>query len=88
MAEFFGGLTEEDLRFRFLTRLRQVSHERLVEMTHVDHDRTEKFLAFVAGDDMVIATGMLAMDSKLEARRSACRDPNRVSQARGRTPAS
>ncbi len=66
LAEFFRHLTEEDLRFRFLTSVRQVSHERLVEMTHVDHDRTENFLAFVPGDHRVIATGMLTVNSNPE----------------------
>jgi N-acetylglutamate synthase-like GNAT family acetyltransferase len=65
LADFFRHVTPEDLRFRFLGGLREVSHERLVEMTNVNHRRTENLLAF-AEDGTIIATAMLACDAGLE----------------------
>ena len=63
LAEFFGRVSAEDLRFRFLTAVRTVSHDVLVNMTNVDHDRTESFLAFDGGT--LIASAMLVADSEL-----------------------
>ena len=64
LAEFFAGVSAEDLRFRFLTAVRRVSHEVLVDMTDVDHERTESFLAY--DGKKLIASAMLAADSALE----------------------
>ncbi|MFA6117939.1 MAG: bifunctional acetate--CoA ligase family protein/GNAT family N-acetyltransferase [Sphingomonas sp.] len=61
LAEFFRHVTPEDLRFRFLTGLHEVGHDRLVAMTQIDYRRTMNFLAF-AGDGLLIATAMLACD--------------------------
>ena len=66
LAEFFSGITPEDLRFRFLTSLREVDHDRLELMTHVDHRRTEDFLAFELDGGPIIATAMLAADPAME----------------------
>jgi threonine dehydrogenase-like Zn-dependent dehydrogenase/GNAT superfamily N-acetyltransferase len=66
LAEFFSHVTPEDLRFRFLGGVREVSHERLAAMTHVDHRLTENFLAFVEDGNTIIATAMLACDASLE----------------------
>lgn len=60
LSTFFAGVTPEDMRFRFLSALKTVSHERLVSMTHVDHRQTENFLAFAKGQPDIIATAMLA----------------------------
>jgi len=64
LAEFFTHLTQEDLRFRFLTGIGEVSSARLVEMTRIDHELVEHFLAFAPGDRMIIASGMLAIDDQ------------------------
>lgn len=66
LADFFTHVGAEDLRFRFLTSLRKVGHDRLEMMTRVDHRRTEDFLAFELDGGPVIATAMLAADEKLE----------------------
>jgi GNAT superfamily N-acetyltransferase len=66
LAEFFRHVTPEDLRFRFLGGIREVSHDRLVAMTQVDHHQTENFLAFADGGKSIIATGMLACDDARE----------------------
>lgn len=59
LAEFFRHLTPQDLRFRFLGGLHEVSHERLVSMTRVDHRLTENFLTFAQGGKILVASTML-----------------------------
>lgn len=66
LAEFFTHVTPEDLRFRFLGGMREVSHDHLVAMTQVDHHRTENFLAFAKDGKSIITTAMLACDDALE----------------------
>ncbi|MEW6635149.1 MAG: GNAT family N-acetyltransferase [Pseudomonadota bacterium] len=61
VAEFFTHVTPEDLRFRFLGAVREVSHERLVAMTRTDDPHVHNFLAF-ATDGMLIAVATLASD--------------------------
>lgn len=46
LAGLFAHVTAEDLRFRFLSSVRQVPHDQLVAMTKIDHRQTENFLAF------------------------------------------
>jgi N-acetylglutamate synthase-like GNAT family acetyltransferase len=65
LAAFFTHVSPEDLRFRFLTGLKEVGHDRLVAMTTIDHRQTENFLAFVDGEAEVIATAMLAADATM-----------------------
>jgi N-acetylglutamate synthase-like GNAT family acetyltransferase len=60
LGAFFADITPEDMRFRFLTALRTVGHDRLVSMTNIDHRQTENFLAFAKGQSEIIATAMLA----------------------------
>lgn len=66
LAEFFTHVTPEDLRFRFLTTVKEVGHDRLEVMTKADHRQTENFIAFTEDGKTIIATGMLACDSALE----------------------
>lgn len=65
LAEFFTHVTPENLRFRFLTGLKQVGHDRLSAMIHVDHHQTENFLALVDEGTEIIATAMLACNADL-----------------------
>ena len=62
LAEMFRHLTPQDMRFRFLGGMREVSHERLVAMTEVDHRRTENYLAFLDNGKTLVASTMLACD--------------------------
>lgn len=62
LAAFFTYVTADDRRFRFLTGLNEVGRAILVQMTRIDHDRTEDFLAFNEGGDTIIASAMLAAD--------------------------
>jgi N-acetylglutamate synthase-like GNAT family acetyltransferase len=66
LGAFFACVTPEDLRFRFLSSVKEVGHDQLVAMTRVDHRQTESFLAFEQGTGSLIATAMLACDPKLD----------------------
>lgn len=66
LGEFFRHVSREDLRFRFLSAVREVGEERLVEMTNVDHVRTEDFLAFGDDGQTIVAAAMLAADPSLQ----------------------
>ncbi|WP_267395114.1 MULTISPECIES: GNAT family N-acetyltransferase [unclassified Sphingomonas] len=65
LATFFSHVTPEDLRFRFLTGVRQVSRERLAAMADANDDRTESLVAFDDGGE-IVATAMLAGDATRE----------------------
>lgn len=65
LGEFFRHVSAEDMRFRFLTPLKTVGHDRLAAMTDIDHRKTENFLAFVDGEAMILATAMLACDDAM-----------------------
>lgn len=66
LGTFFAHVTPDDMRFRFLTGLKTVGHDRLVAMTTIDHRQTENFLAFVDGEAEIIATAMLACDAGMK----------------------
>lgn len=59
VAEFFTHVTPEDIRFRFLSGMKTISHERLVAMTRADDPRIVNFLAFTPNDTL-LAVAMLA----------------------------
>jgi acetyltransferase len=59
LAAFFQHVSDEDKRFRFLSAVQEVGHERLAAMTQVDYRRTINFLAF-AEDGTLVATAMVA----------------------------
>lgn len=60
VADFFTHVTPDDVRFRFLSGMKSVSHERLVEMTSVGDPRRVNFLAF-SSDQILLAVAMLAV---------------------------
>jgi GNAT superfamily N-acetyltransferase len=66
LAEFFSRVAPEDLRFRFLASMKEVGHDRLSAMTHVDHHQTEHFLAFAQDGKSIVATAMVACDAHFE----------------------
>lgn len=66
LGTFFEHVTPEDRRFRFLSSVKAVGHDRLVAMTSVDHRQTESFLAFEHDGGPIIATAMLACDAGLD----------------------
>lgn len=65
VAEFFKHVTPEDIRFRFLSGMTSVSHERLVEMTRADDAQHVNFLAF-SPNETLLAVAMLAIDKSTQ----------------------
>lgn len=66
LAEFFTHVTQDDLRFRFLSGAPRVTHDQIVAMTHVDHRQTENYLAFTENGSVLVATAMFACNSSLK----------------------
>ena len=66
LGRFFDNVTPEDLRFRFLSPVRQVGSHQLEAMTSFDHRTTENFLAYDKDRTTVFASAMLAADPALE----------------------
>jgi N-acetylglutamate synthase-like GNAT family acetyltransferase len=66
LAAFFTHVTPDDLRFRFLTGMKAVAHDRITAMTDIDHHQTENFLAFTDDKTEIIATAMLACDADMK----------------------
>ncbi len=66
LAELFSHVSSDDLRFRFLSNVRQVGHDQLVAMTRIDHRQTENFLAFTEDGSLLVATAMLACDPAMK----------------------
>ncbi|NTF89605.1 GNAT family N-acetyltransferase [Agrobacterium rhizogenes] len=60
VADFFKHVTPEDVRFRFLSGMKFISHERLVEMTSSSDARRVNFLAF-SPNETLLAAAMLAV---------------------------
>lgn len=61
LADFFAHVSPEDLRFRFLTSIKTVSHERLSGMIHAN-DATSESLIALGDDETIVAAAMLAGD--------------------------
>lgn len=66
LAEFFTHVTKEDLRFRYLVGIGQMSPARIAELAEVDHVHVENFLAFAQDGGLLVATAMLACDPKFD----------------------
>jgi hypothetical protein len=65
LSDFFRHVTPEDLRFRFLGGVREVSHERLLAMAQVDHVATEHFLAFAGSSGAIVVAAMVACNPSM-----------------------
>ncbi|PXA99264.1 GNAT family N-acetyltransferase [Nostoc sp. 3335mG] len=70
LADFFARVTPEDLRFRFLTGIGEVSRDRLAAMTRTDDDRTLSLIA-LDDDGSILAAAMLAGDDAGETAEAA-----------------
>jgi GNAT superfamily N-acetyltransferase len=66
LLKFFRHVNREDLRFRFLSPVREVGPALARGLIDVDHSLTENFLAFDAGDGTLVATAMIAAEPDLE----------------------
>jgi len=65
LRDLFEHVTLDDLRFRFLSGMEHVGHDKLMAMLRVDHVHTETFLAFDREGGGLVATAMLAADPEL-----------------------
>ncbi|MDT9599001.1 GNAT family N-acetyltransferase [Sphingosinicella rhizophila] len=66
LVEFFTHVAPDDVRFRFLTPMKEVRHDQLKTLLDVDHSNTENFLAFDESGKTLVATAMLAAEPSLE----------------------
>lgn len=66
LATFFDQVSDEDRRFRFLAAGKHVSHAQLDPLVHVDHFRSESYLAFNRADGSLVASALLACDGPLD----------------------
>jgi GNAT superfamily N-acetyltransferase len=66
LEAFFGRVTPDDLRFRFLTPVRKLGHDMVAPLVGVDHTTTENFLAFAEDGETLVATAMIAAEPSLE----------------------
>ncbi len=62
LADFFGRMRPEDVRFRFLTPVPHPGHAMLARLVEVDHVRDENFLAFAEDGETLVATAMVTAD--------------------------
>lgn len=65
LIDFFGKLTPDDLRFRFLSTVKEVGPALIHRLADVDHDRTEDLLAFDEDDGALVATATIAAEPDL-----------------------
>lgn len=66
LEAFFGRVTPDDLRFRFLSPVRKPGHDLIAPLVQVDHKTTENFLAFAEDGETLVATAMIAAEPSLE----------------------
>lgn len=62
LAELFGNVTPDDLRFRFLSGQRSVRPEQIAAMTQIDYRRTMTFIALDPEQPRAIAVATLSAD--------------------------
>lgn len=63
----YAGVSREDLRFRFLTAVREVGADQIAAMAHPDHNHGETLLAFRADQpDPPVAVAVIAGDDRGE----------------------
>lgn len=65
LEAFFGHVTLEDLRFRFLSAVQHVGHDQIAAMLRTDRERTETFLAFDE-DGPLVGVATIAADTQGE----------------------
>lgn len=63
LDSLFHHVRPEDLRFRFLTGMKEVSQERIREMTGVNHQTIETYIAFLSDNKSAIAVATLASNA-------------------------
>lgn len=68
LGEFFTHVSQDDLRFRFLSPIPEVQSSLLDDLVNVDHHHKEDYLAFDIDGKTIVASAMVgANDDKSEA---------------------
>jgi N-acetylglutamate synthase-like GNAT family acetyltransferase len=62
LAEFFTHVTQDDLRFRFLSAIQKIGRAQLSLLTHADDRDVQNFLAFDMVTGCMLASAILAID--------------------------
>ncbi|QTD55796.1 GNAT family N-acetyltransferase [Parasphingorhabdus cellanae] len=63
LRKFFANVSKEDLRFRFLSGLPEVSNSILDDMINVDHEHKEDYIAFDIDDKTIVASAMIGANA-------------------------
>lgn len=66
LRRFFDGVARSDIYFRFLSGIRKVDEDRLMEMVDDSNDWTIDFLAFDPWTGEILASAMLGADKAYE----------------------
>jgi GNAT superfamily N-acetyltransferase len=66
LKDFFGNVSEEDRRFRFLNAGARLGDRQLDPLVSVDHWQTENFLAFDTVNGALVASALLACDTAMK----------------------
>ena len=66
LKDFYENVTQEDLRFRFLSSFEHIPESEIFRMTHTDHRQTEDLIAFAPDGSEIIANAMIAGDKAME----------------------
>ncbi len=66
LEDLFDNVSAEDRRFRFLNAKEHVGQYQIAPMVAVDHWKTENFLAFDTANGALVASALLAGDTKME----------------------
>lgn len=66
LRRFFDGVARRDIYFRFLSGIRKVDEDRLMEMVDDSNDWTIDFLAFDPWTGEIMACAMLGADEAFE----------------------
>jgi GNAT superfamily N-acetyltransferase len=61
--EFAAHVTLEDTRLRFFTAIRELSDDRISELTHIDYDRAMAFIAIDEATGLMLGVVRLHLDT-------------------------
>jgi acetyltransferase len=62
LQDFAAHMTPEDMRLRFFTALRGLSHKLAARLSHIDHDREVALLAFAESGEEVLGVARFSAD--------------------------
>jgi acetyltransferase len=60
--EFIASVTQDDLRLRFFAAIKELSDQRIAELTHVDYSRAMAFIAIDEADGKMLGVVRLHLE--------------------------